>query len=424
LAGSGSPGSGVLFFPRLRHIWSTAALACLLFAVTASRASAQTEEADPADSARFRLGALRFTPSITLTNLGVDTNVFNDANNPQRDTTAAIGPAVNLWLKAGRSRLSGKVSGQYLYFNNYDSQRSWGTSDEGKWEVPLGRVTPFLTGSFVDTRQRSGYEIDAYARQRNTSVGLGSDLLFGGKTTVSVSGKHDTVKFDETESFDGVVLAPALNRASDTEQLQVRYKLTPLTTFVVAAQGVQDRFEFEPVRDADSIRVLPGFEFKPFALISGSVAVGYRWFNPQERVLPTYQGIIAAVDAKYSISATQIAVKFNRDLTYSYQTTEPYYALTDLGLTATERLTTTCDLVGRAGWQSLAYQQFALTADSTAPDHVDRGRQYGAGFGYRVAHTVRFGFDAIYYARTSQVDSTRNYNGLRYGFSISYGLQP
>jgi hypothetical protein len=134
LAGSGSPGSGVLFFPRLLQLWSTAALACLLLAVTAARASAQTEEADPADSARFRVGALRFTPSITLTNLGVDTNVFNDANNPQRDTTAAIGPAVNLWLKAGRSRLSGKVSGQYLYFNNYDSQRSWGTSDEGKWK--------------------------------------------------------------------------------------------------------------------------------------------------------------------------------------------------------------------------------------------------------------------------------------------------
>jgi len=59
-----------------------------------------------------------------------------------------------------------------------------------------------------------------------------------------------------------------------------------------------------------------------------------------------------------------------------------------------------------------------------ASDAVDHGRQYGGGFGYRVAHTVRFGFDAIYYARTSQVDSTRNYNGLRYGFSISYGLQP
>jgi hypothetical protein len=65
-----------------------------------------------------------------------------------------------------------------------------------------------------------------------------------------------------------------------------------------------------------------------------------------------------------------------------------------------------------------------LAADIAPTDHVDHGRQYGAGFGYRLAHTVRFGFDAIYYARTSQVDATRNYNGLRYGFSISYGLQP
>jgi hypothetical protein len=216
-----------------------------------------------------------------------------------------------------------------------------------------------------------------------------------------------------------------LNRASDTEQLDVRYKLTPLTTFVVSAQGVQDRFEFEPVRNADSIRMLPGFEFKPFALISGSVAVGYRWFNPQSPVLPPYQGLIAAVDAKYSVSATQLAVKVNRDLTYSYQTTEPYYALTDIGLTATQRITTTWDLVGRTGWQSLAYQQFALpAADSVLADHVDHGRLYGGGIGYRIGQTMRVGFDANYYARTSQVDLTRNYSGLRYGFSISYGTQP
>jgi hypothetical protein len=393
--------------------------------VAAVGASAQTEETDPGDAARFQVGPLRFTPSITLTNLGVDTNVFREADNPQRDATAAIGPAVNLWLKAGPSRLSGKVSGQYLYFDKFDSQRSWGTTNEGRWELPLGRVTPFLTGNYIDTRQRNGYEIDTYARQRNTSVGLGGDFLFGGKTTISVSGKHDTVKYDETESFDGVPLAPALNRASDIEQIQVRHKLTPLTTFVVAAQGVQDRFEFEPVRDADSIRVLPGFEFKPFALISGSVAVGYRWFNPQDRVVPAYQGLIAAVDAKYSISATQIAVKINRDLTYSYQTTEPYYTLTDIGLTATERITTTWDVVGRAGWQSLAYQQFVLAAtDGTSADHVDHGRVYGAGIGYRVGQIFRIGFDANYYARTSEVDVTRNYNGLRYGFSISYGTQP
>ena len=140
-----------------------------------------------------------------------------------------------------------------------------------------------------------------------------------------------------------MVLAPALNRASDTEQLQVRYKLTPLTTFVVAAQGVQDRFEFEPVRDADSIRVLPGFEFKPFALISGTVAVGYRWFNPQDRVLPAYQGIIAAVDAKYSISATQSPS--SSTAISPTRTRRPSRIRADgLGLTATERLTTTWDL--------------------------------------------------------------------------------
>src|SRR6187397_2990320 len=90
------------------------------------------DDADPAEAARFHFGALRFTPSMAVSNLGVDNNVFNEADNPKQDTTAAVGPAVSLWLRMGKSRLSGRLSGQYLYFNTYDSQRAWNTDHSGR----------------------------------------------------------------------------------------------------------------------------------------------------------------------------------------------------------------------------------------------------------------------------------------------------
>ena len=135
----------------------TVVLVCLIMgAVAQNRASAQ-DIPDTAEAGRFRLGPLRFTPSIALTSLGIDDNVFNESLDPKQDTTAAVGPAVNLWMKLGRSRMTGKVSGQYLYFSQYENQRAWNTTDEGRWEVPLSRLTPFIMGAYANTKERPGY---------------------------------------------------------------------------------------------------------------------------------------------------------------------------------------------------------------------------------------------------------------------------
>ena len=46
----------------------------------------------------------------------------------------------------------------------------------------------------------------------------------------------------------------------------------------------------------------------------------------------------------------------NRDVAFSYQPTQPYYTLTDVGVTVTQRVTYSWDILGRVGWQALAYQ--------------------------------------------------------------------
>ena len=96
--------------------------------------------------------------------------------------------------------------------------------------------------------------------------------------------------------------------------------------------------------------------------------------------------------------------------------------MTDLSLSATQRITAAWDITARGGWQALDYSRFA--AALTPADRVDKGRQYGAGVGYRFGRTVRLGFDAAYYRRRSDVDVGRDYEGFRSGISLSYGIQP
>jgi hypothetical protein len=407
-------GSSALFQVRNLVIRALALICALLSGVGTLLAQDLPE---PADTARFRIGGLRFTPSIAVTSLGVDQNVFNELDDPKQDTTAAVGPAVDAWLTAGATRLSVRSAGQYLYFREYENQRSWNTENRARIEVPLAHVTPFVAATYINSRERPGYEIDSRARRRDTGGTAGIEFRLSGKTQVNVSGGQTRLQYDRTETFLGQSLSDALDRTTNTETVQWQYALTPLTTFVLTTEGIQDRFQVAETRNSDSIRVTAGFDLKPFALISGKVALGFRHFDVHHAQTPDYDGFVAAIDARYAFGATQIAARVDRDVTYSFESTHPYYTLTDTRVAITERVTTTWDLVARTGRQSLGYR-----SDAPGADRTDRGTSYGGGIGYRFGDSVRLGFDVDYYRRRSQAANQRNYEGLRYGASVSYGL--
>jgi hypothetical protein len=282
----------------------------------------------------------------------------------------------------------------------------------------MARLKPFAQGSYINSRERPGFEIDSRSRAATNQATIGTALRLTGKTTLVLSGSRTIIAFDQKETFLGAALANALNRRTDTERLQLRYELTPLTTLVVNSDAIQDRFEFSRARNGDSIRVMPGFEFKPFALISGTVAVGVRHFNALNDALPDFNGVVAGVNAKYVLSSTMVRLRVDRDLDFSYEAANPYYASTAVGLELTERLNKTWDVIGKADWNSLAYRQFDQIA---AAPRTDVGRGFGLGTGYRLGETLRLGIEGFYSMRRS-VETARQYDGLRVGASVSYGL--
>ena len=72
-------------------------MACLL--ASAVPAFAQNVLKDPSESAKYRIGGFRFTPFLAITDIGVDTNVYNEADseNPKQDTTSLQGQMQAFW---------------------------------------------------------------------------------------------------------------------------------------------------------------------------------------------------------------------------------------------------------------------------------------------------------------------------------------
>jgi len=399
-----------------------ACLVVLLFA-SASSAAAQDISQDPSESARFHFGAIRFTPYISITDLGVDTNVYNetDVNEPKQDTTATFGPGVNYWFKLGRARIAAKSDLTYTWFHTYSDQRSFNTGNEGKLSLPLNRLTPFVDGHYVHGRRRVSFEIDSRSLSTDTFYGGGIDLRVTAKSTLRFEAHRQSIGFNDDEFFAGSSLQQSLNRDVNTTAVSWRESVTPLTVFSVKTEYGQDRFTYSPFKDANGLRVMPGFEFDTNALIGGKVYVGYRRFDPLTTEVPDFQGLVADVAANYRLHATRFDVLFTRDVSYSYQATEPYYVLSNVGLQVKQMITHNWDVVGLLGRQWLSYRQILIPGDPGV-DRLDRSYGIGGGVGYALNEDLRVGMNVTYFGRTSNTVTFSEYNGLRVGAAVSYGL--
>src|SRR5438552_15075679 len=100
-------------------------------------AAAGQSGSDPSSEAPMRLGPLRLTPSVSLTNFGIDSNVFNEVDNPKRDFTATLSPRTEARLRLGRARVIGNGGVDFVYFSQYASQRSLNLHGEVRLELPL-----------------------------------------------------------------------------------------------------------------------------------------------------------------------------------------------------------------------------------------------------------------------------------------------
>jgi hypothetical protein len=404
------------------------AVAILLFGAAAP-AFPQDAAPDPFVTARVRFGPLALTPGLAVTNVGWDSNVFNTWEDPQGDFTGTVTPQTDLWFRMGPLRVVGHGALGYVYFANFVKERSWNTDDSVKLEALGTHVRPYIGYAYLNIRDRPGYEIDQRVRRVENRMFAGVDMPLTRKTTLGAAFKRTKTDYAEGESFNDIYLRFQFNRWTDVYTVSARYALTPLTTLLFDTEYVREKFEFDVMRNSAGFRLLPGVEFKPMALISGTARVGYRQLNFDSPNVPDYSGLVGSVNLGYTLlGATRFSVQFDRDVQYSFEQREPYYVLTGVTGSITYALNITWDLQARAGNQSLAYRQTILSgagsgsaASGTSAGRTDRVVYYGGGIGYRLGPDTRIGFNVDYYTRRSGV-SIRQYQGLRVGSSVTYGF--
>lgn len=390
-----------------------------LFAAAPVAAQGVADPDDLVENARIQIGPLGLTPSIALTQLGIDGNVFNDVENPRKDFTFTLSPQLEGWFRAGRTdtAFTGRVD--VNYFQKFASERSVDGQFSALLEVDGNRVSPWVSGGITVGRQRVGYEVDRRSHRMVIDAAAGLDLRVASKVTVVLSVRQNAYNFDGDEAFLGSNLEETLERTTDSAGAEYRQALTVLTTVVVSGEVVRDHFKFARERNAIGARLLAGFDLEDRALISGNVRVGYRTFAGAGGA-SHYSGVVASFATGITLRGrTRIQLEGNREVTFSFERVYPYYVNTGGQLTLTPRLTDQWDIQARVGGQRLAYH--ALPGGPGLQGRLDRQLSFGAGVGYHLGSDLRIGLNVDRSRRSSPIER-RDYKGYKIGTAVTYGL--
>ena len=401
-------------------------LAVLVFVASPTSAQVNTLQADnPRENARLKLGALYVTPRIQLTEFGVDTNVFNQAGEADKDLTFTLTPGVDVWLPIARRGLVKVSAGSGLvWYKEFASERSIDPTVRVRGEVYFRRFTLFADDDFTHSRQRPNFEIDMRSRRMENNFTAGVDARITPKFSLEIHGTTSKTEFDSDSDVFGIRLDETLNRASKGFGTVARFRPTVLTTLALRAERFEDRFPLSPERGADNVRIMPGVEFEPRALISGHAFLGVRHLNPvDESLLPEFAGFVSDLGLSYTLlGATSIGVSLTRDIRYSFEVTQPYYVDTGIGVRGRRALGQRFDVIASTDRHAYAYRDLLADQLPAVPERIDTIWNYAASVGYRVGRAGRIGLGLSYWRRDSTTRASREYDGLRIGTSASYGF--
>jgi len=403
---------------RLRHMTVAAAIVLL----TAAAAVAQ-QPGDPRSEATAQLGPFYFTPSLAVKDFGIDTNVFNNADE-KRDFTVTVAPNVTVSVPfARRAALTTSVMTDLVYYQTYSSERSVNVDVKARGEVFVRRLTLFAEPAYAQTRQPMSVEFDARARREERGGQAGINVRVSPTTAVELAARAERVEFDTDEVFAEISLRETLNRESRALSASIRQDLTPVTAIVLRAEGGTERFELSPVRDADTLHVAGGVQFNPRALITGAASVGFRTFEPRSPLLEPFRGVVVRTALEYGIGdSTRFAFAADRDVNYSYEPLQPYFVIQGFNLSAERRLFGRIDVELGALRHQYLYRDLATIVAPASAGRVDVVRTWSASIGYRFARTARLGFGAALRSRESNSALHRNYEGIRFSATTAYGF--
>jgi hypothetical protein len=364
-------------------------------------------DAEP-QSGTLTLGRVKLAPGVVVREIGWDSNVFDEAENPKEDFIISIAPDVSAFARLRFLQLSAYGGLDFNYFAEYEDERSAGHAVRVRADVLLSRLRPFFGAGQTAVRTRPNGEIDVRADrvENELSGGLAFDL----SPTALIYGSAYRFTTEFRDAFEeGVNLGVTLNRERAEYSGGVRMELTPLLAMTLFGSYGEDRFEGAPLRDGDSMSANASFRFAPDAVVTGLATISYKDFKPVDPLVERFRGVTGSVNIVYPfLEIGRLQFTGTRGTEYSFDMAEAYYLENSFALSYTHRLFGEVDAQIRGGRAVFDYG-FRVNL----PAHRDTLDSAAGGVGYNLPNRTRISLNYEWSRRRSPALPERNYDRRR-----------
>ena len=378
----------------------------------------------PRESAQIEFGPMSLYPSIQIRDAGIDRNVFNDGEHATEDVTFTVVSRALAVMRLGANELMFSTGSDYVWLKDNVSERSNNGVYAARFNLSASRLKPYVGVQWLQTRARSGVEIDTRARRVERMVVAGSAFNLTERSAVTMSVQRDEVNYADNARFRGVRLAEPLSLDRRQYTGGYRYAVTPLTTLFLNGNYHQVVFPDSHVRDLKAYSFTPKVEFAPEAAIRGTFSGGYEVFVPDDPRLEDIRAMVMVGALNWAFGPrTLFDLVLDRNINYSYDDQQPYYLQTGARLTVAQRLVGPVGVQGTAERQHLAYRwrRGVAPAPGVSPDRVDTYDVLVGGVSVRLGQgfTVLVGVEKS--LRQSSDDPRQNFRRTRLLSTLTLG---
>jgi hypothetical protein len=348
-----------------------------------------------------------------------DDNIFRTTDRPVSDIVSTFGGKTGVRTQSQRIGITANGFADWVHYSKVGSERGANAGADLRVALLGNRVAPYVTGSYINSRQRMNQEIDTRPRVQQSLAGAGAVFQIGGKTALDLAVRRSALVYAESTEAEGVRLGAALNRVSESAMISLNQQATPLTRIVLAAELSRDRFDTSHYRDVDNLRASAGFESE--GRLTGRAQAGIRVLKPVHLNLPESRGyFVSAATGLTLVDRLQIGVTADFDVAPSYRSVAAYYKYSNYGGSLTYAVHRSLRLSVMAA-RRLADYTYGLSATSPNFLGVETQTEYGSGVSYLVGDSLSIDFSGRYASRTSPTAS-RLFDGSIIRAGVSHGF--
>lgn len=389
--------------------------AALAWALGAGYAAGQ-HQPPPKALLQVRFGPVYVSPDIGVSQVGVDTNVYNDRGEPTSAFTASVYAGARVEIVTRRLWVYIPAGWGYVYYSKKVAQERainpgiLGVSAE--YIVSSRLLLYSRNNRWGYTKSRPNFEIDTRTRRLETDLNAGLTFGLTPRIDLSIDSRWYRVQHDQNAQYNGVSLASTLNEHRYDQSAGLSYELTPATSVFSVVNWRQERFDQSPMRDGDTTGIGGGFTFNRRIPLSGTLQAGYNRYVPKTpATTSSSDGLYTNANINLSLrDSTTFDLATQRNFAYSYDLARSRYAYAWYQAGLNRALGSKFD----AGFQ---FQYFATTyAGSGRPEEWTRTYTPSVGFHRRDARVAIY---ASYWERHNAVQIDRQYTGWRFGFSVT-----